>query len=419
MKRFNIFSSITGNIIEWYDFTLFVSLAPVIADIFFPYKEKNMALLSTFFIFAMGFLARPVGAVLFGQLGDRVGRVKTLQITLLLLSLSTLCIAFLPLYKTWGIEAPLFLMMLRIIQGICMGGGFTGIMIYLTEKAPSDHRAWISCIANNSSNVGVLLAMGTSALFSNLISSSDFHNYGWRFPFLIGGIVGLVGFLFFRNIEETDVFTTLNKTSHRADRASLLAILKHDKKKMMEVCLLLLMAAAANYTLIGYLATYLHVYLHYSLAHALHIQIFFITITFILIPLFSKLSDRYGRKVTLSIAAFGYIICSVPCFYYVTTSLAWWPLLLLIIFYCFGQSTTPSAVVEMFPAQNRYTGISVGYNVTMALVGGTTPLINTWLIQKFNNPAIIAYYLIACATLSLSIILFKLPKTLGKKRDLL
>lgn len=412
MKRASIFAAITGNIIEWYDFTLYVFLAPVIAQNFFAQQNHLNAMLSTFLIFALGFFVRPLGSIIFGHLGDRFGRTKTLQISILFISLPTIGIALLPAYQQWGIYSAFILVFFRLLQGICIGGEFAGSMIYLSEMAAADKRALTSCMTNNGSNLGVLAATLIAAFFSGFMSEADFYHYGWRFPFALGGVLGLVGLWFRRDLCETPVFNSL-RTQAKVQALPLWTVLRSYKREVTKIFLLLVMAATGSYVLMDFMSTYLHQYFHYSLSAALKIQAIYNALTFLLVTAAARFSDHYGRRFTLMIAALGYLIFSVPCFYLLKTEGSWLWLLPLVIFYCVEEATTPATMVEMFPAPARYTGISLGYNLAMALIGGTAPLINTWLVAKFNNPLIIAYYLAASALISLLVIVLSLPRHFG------
>lgn len=409
-------ASIIGNIIEWYDFSLYLYLAPVIAQVFFPQENKVISLILTFLVFAMGFILRPVGSILFGHLGDSIGRAKTLKLTILLTAISAISIAFLPTYHMAGIGAPISLILLRVMQGLCISGEFAGSMVYLTESAPSKKRALVSCMTNNGSNFGIILATGIAALLATFMPVSMFNTYGWRILFLVGGIVGLFGFWLRNDIQESDVFKKIQ--TQAANKKPLLTLFLLQKRRVLDVFLLLVMSASGSYVLMGYLTTYLHVYLHYSMAKALQLQTLFNVVSIFAVTLFSVISDSYGRRFTLYIAAVGYIILSIPCFYYLQITGFWLCLLPLVLVYSAEQSTTPVAMVEMFPGATRYSGVSIGYNLAMAIIGGTAPLINTWLITIFNNTLMIAYYLIACAIVSLLVVIFRLPKTFGHELEL-
>lgn len=418
MRKSSIVAAISGNVIEWYDFSLYIFLAPVIAHNFFPAGQEGDSLLSTFLVFALSFFIRPLGSLVFGHFGDKIGRALTLKITIFLVSLSTLIIALLPNYQSVGMYASALLLLCRVIQGFCIGGEFAGSMIYLTEMAPDDKRALTSCMTNNGSNFGIFLATTTAAIFSNSMSESAFYDYGWRFPFLIGGIIGLTGLWLRRNLAETTVFTTMHAHEKLAT-VPIATVLSQQKMQVFNVFLLLFMSATGSYVLMNLMSTYLTEFFHFSLANALTIQSVYNILTLFLVTIAAKCSDLYGRKLVLMVAAVGYIIFSIPCFYLLQLTGLWICLLPLVIFYSIEQSTTPVAMVEMFPAKTRYTGISMGYNLAMALVGGTAPFVNTWLVAKFNQPLLIAYYLVAGALVSLVAVKHKLKAEFGLNQTLL
>ncbi|MFI4955988.1 MAG: MFS transporter [Gammaproteobacteria bacterium] len=418
MKKSSIFAAIAGNIIEWYDFALYMFLAPVIAQNFFAEENHLNAMLSTFMIFAIGFFIRPVGSIIFGHLGDRYGRTKTLKFSILLISIPTIAIGLLPTYDNWGIYAGLTLAFLRLLQGVCIGGEFAGSMIYLTEMAAPDKRAYISSMANNGSNFGVLCATLIAAFISSCMSESAFYDYGWRIPFILGGVLGLVGLWFRRNLLETPVFDALS-TEKKLLAFPILSVFKHHKKNMLHIFLLLVMSAAGSHVLLEFMSTYLNQYFDYPLNTALQVQSIYNFMTFFLVAMAAKLSDRYGRRSLLMVSALGYIIFTVPCFYFLKITGLWICLFPLIIFYCIEQATTPVTMVELFSPAARYTGISISYNTTMALVAGTAPMLNTWLVAKFDDPMMIGYYLIVAALISLPVIYNHLPKQFGKDRDLI
>lgn len=417
MKRSSIFAAIMGNVIEWYDFTLYVFLAPALAHNFFSQQDHLNAMLSTFLIFATGFFVRPLGSIIFGHLGDRFGRTTTLKISILLISLPTIGIALLPAYQQWGSYAVLCLIFFRLLQGLCIGGEFAGSMIYLAEMAAADKRAWVSSMTNNGSNFGVLCATLMAALFSSMMPEADFYRYGWRLPFLLGGLIGLLGLWLRRDLCETPVFNSL-RSQAQLQPLPLLTVLRSHKAALVHVFLLLIMAATGSYVLMNFMSTYLNQYFHYSLATALKIQTIYNGLTFALVMIAAQFSDRYGRRFSLMVSALGYLLFSVPCFYLLKMGGPWLCLFPLVVFYCIEEASMPAAMAEMFPAAARYTGISLGYNLAMALVGGTAPFINTWLVAKFNDPLLIAYYLAIGAALSLIVILAYLPRQFGHACDL-
>jgi MHS family proline/betaine transporter-like MFS transporter len=207
----SILSSSVGNILEWYDFGLFAIYSSVFSELFFPNNNPETAIIATLTIFAIGFLCRPIGAILFGIMGDTKGRVKTLRFSILMISLPTLLIGCLPTYATIGIAAPIGLMLIRIWQGISIGGEYSGNIIYLAESAPDKYRATITSLASTGANAGILLATVVGAISHYFFSDATFKEWGWRLPYLLSGILGLL--LKTSNARNSCIRTSKKRTS--------------------------------------------------------------------------------------------------------------------------------------------------------------------------------------------------------------
>jgi MFS transporter, MHS family, proline/betaine transporter len=416
-KRRNILACIIGNVLEWYEFSLFAYLSPIIANLFFPSNNNIVSLLSTLLVFAAGFVVRPLGSIFLGHLGDSLGRAKTLKITIFLISSSSILTGLLPTYQKIGITAPILLIICRLVQGFCIGGEFAGSMIYLTESAPSKHRAIISSMANNGSNIGVLIAVVACTTMSALLNNQDISLFGWRILFISGGALGIIGLWLRRDLTESETFLCLQKNIKNT-YFPLIYVFRHQSQRILHVILLLFISACGSYTLMGYLSTYLHEFLGLPLNQSYQIQTLFIILSLVFLPVFALLSDKIGRKKVLLFSTIGYLIFVIPSFWLLQTVHAWWVLLPLIVFYSAEQAVTPVVIVEMFPGKGRYTGISIGYNISMALVGGFSPAINTYFIHYFNDNMIISYYIFICAVVSFFIVLNHLPKQYGIQNNL-
>lgn len=416
-SRRNIIACIIGNILEWYEFSLFAYLSPILADLFFPNQNGIVSLLSTLLVFAAGFVVRPLGSVCLGHLGDRVGRATALKITILLMSVSSVLTGLLPTYQQIGVLAPMLLIVCRLLQGFCIGGEFAGSMIYLSESAHGKRRALVSSMTNNGSNIGVLIAVVACSMMSSLLTSHDLASYGWRILFITGGIVGGIGLWLRRDLTESETFISLQKNI-KETYIPLQYVFKHQRMSMLYIVLLLSISACGSYTLMGYISTYMHEFLGMSLESAYCMQTIFIVLSLLLLPFFAYLSDKIGRKSVLLFSTIGYLICAVPCFWLLQSTPKWWVLLPMVIFYSAEQAVTPAVIVEMFPGKGRYTGISMAYNICMALVGGFSPAINTYLIHYFDNTLMIAYYILVCAAVSLGVVLTRLPREFGVQREL-
>ncbi|MFN3233880.1 MAG: MFS transporter [Gammaproteobacteria bacterium] len=411
MKLRSIFASMCGNIIEWYDYALFAYLAPILAHQYFPKGSNYTSLLSVFAVFAAGFMMRPLGAIIFGYLGDKLGRAKTLKITMLLISLPSLGMAFLPTYHYWGVLATTILVVFRLFQGLCIGGEFAGSIVYLTEIADDKRRGLTSSTTNNGSNFGLLLALGLSVFLAHLLSEDTFYEIGWRICFFVGGVIGLMGLWLRSYLIESKVF--LEAQENLQNRRPLRFLLAYQKKEMLKISLLIIITAGGNYTLMAYFTTYLHTIINLPIAESMRIQASLLILSIIIIPFMAILSDKIGRRVMIIISAIGYITFSIPCFFLLQNLHSIVSMLPLLLFYCCEQGTIPATIVENFPFTSRYTGISLAYNMTMALVGGTAPMINTFLIHYFKNPIMPAAYMSICASISLLVVLFGLRTEYG------
>lgn len=416
-QRRNIIACIIGNILEWYEFSLFAFLSPVIATLFFPSQSAIASLLSTLLVFAAGFVVRPLGSIFLGHLGDRIGRAKTLKITIFLISISSVLTGLLPTYTNIGIAAPILLIICRLIQGFCIGGEFAGSMIYLAESAHDKHRAFVSSMTNNGSNIGVLIAVVACSVMSGFLNSHDLASFGWRILFVSGGVLGIIGLWLRRDLAESDTFITLQKNISE-QYFPLSYVFTKQRARMLQVILLLFISACGSYTLMGFISTYLHQFLNVPLRQAFQMQTLFIILSLLMLPVFAFISDKIGRRSVMLFSTFGYLIFAIPTFWYLQFVQAWWVLIPLVIFYSAEQAVTPVIIVEMFPGKGRYTGISMAYNICMALVGGFSPFINTWIIQYFNNNLMIAYYILLCAFVSLIVVLKYVPQEYGVNSDL-
>ncbi len=414
MRVSAVLASSLGNLLEWYDFGLFAGFSTLFARLFFPHTAPHVAILEVLGIYALGFVCRPLGALLFGHLGDRLGRVKTLRISIFLITLPTIAMGFAPTFAACGIYAPLFLVLLRLIQGISLGGEYTGIIIYLTEIAPKQHRALFACLASTVANLGLLLANGVAGLLQHFLSATAFETLGWRLAFIVGGLLG-GGILYGRRfLIETEAFKLL-QDQQRIISVPVLAFMRSAWHKMFFCLSLLMLGSVLYYTCFIYLSTFL------QQTQATHVNVYFLQSLclmgmLLLVPLGGWLCDRIGRQSSFLLISGSVILCTWPCFYWLNQGGYLHIGLALIIFTLISsleQGTTSVTVVEQFPAPIRYTGVSLSYNLPQAIFGGTAPLIAAWLMLIKHNPLAPAFYLIAIASVTFLSSLFFLRDTRG------
>ncbi len=391
----SIIAAISGNFVEWFDFALYLFLAPIIAKQFFP-EFGPFALLSAFTVYAVSFFFRPLGALVFGHIGDKYGRGIALRLSLSGLALFSIIISLLPNFHQIGSLATIGLCLCRIFQGICLGGEFAGSMVYLGETTNIEKRSFFTSLTNNASNFGILMAAACTALVSFLLDEAAFERYGFRCLFFVGGLIGIIGFAFRADLKETSVFKQIKQKANIPS----INVFSDYRSSVVTLFLILIISALGSYAFIGYLSTFLQDE-SLSLSLATRYETLFIAITLLLVPLFAHFSDKYSPARMLKWACLSYIVLAIPCYYLFYTFEQPLFFLPLVAVYSAEQSCVPALMLGFFPASVRYTGVSVTYNCCMAFIGGTSPLFGQLLIRHWQIPYGIAYLLMAGACIAL------------------
>lgn len=419
IKREIVISSL-GNIIEWFDFGLFIFMAPVLGNKFFPPATTAHATMEALIVFAIGFLFRPLGGIFFGYLGDTRGRAKTLRISILIITISTFLVGIAPSYEDIGLASSIFFILLRLLQGISIGGEYGGIMIYLAESAPPQKRGFITSFAAVGANSGFLLATITLMLLHSLFSETAINDWAWRLPFLFIGLPGLFIVYYRFKLTETPVYTLLQK-KQRLESAPFIAAIKFAPWQLLKILGLTCMGSTFYYVFFGYMPIYLERYIGLSSADALGLESIMLISMLFIVPMAGALGDYFTRKNMLIITSIMIILLVLPCFYFIQLQLMIWVLIALgiaTILSALEQGNTLTAVVENCPENVRYSGIAFSYNLGNALFGGSTPLIVALLIQNMGLIAP-AYYLVimACITLFAATSLLADNQSLGPVRN--
>ena len=413
MRIRSILNSSIGNLLEWYDFGLYALFSPVLSRLFFPNTDAHTALLMTFSVLAIGFMCRPLGALLFGYLGDSQGRTKALRLSILMISLPTLLIGCLPTYASVGIAAPLLLIFIRMWQGVSLGGEYSGTLIYLTETAPKKQRAMITSFAPMSANLGILLAALMSTAMSYLFNDAQFQWIGWRIPYIFSGVISLYVYYKRLNLQETVVFNDL-KAKHTLVKNPPLYALKHNIPEMLRILGMVCMGSTFYYLCFIYMPTFLTQKLHYSLTKSSSLMTCYIALMLVLVPLAGMLCDRISRRKILLFNALMIGCITIPGFYFLSAQYEIGMLLILFLFTIASsleQAATCVAVVENYPPPARYSGLSLSYNISNAIFGGTAPLVCELLIGKTNSLLSPAFYIVLCALITGCVIYFTVPDT--------
>jgi len=391
---------------EWFDFALYGYFAAVIGQQFFPSQDHVTSLLAAFGVFASGFMARPIGAIFFGHLGDRKGRVIVLRWSVLLMGASTFCLGVLPTYDMIGIAAPILLIVLRIVQGFSVGGEFTGSLIFMTERAAPNQRGLTGAFVFIGGISGILLGSAAGAIINTVFSPEHVAAWGWRIPFLSGLLITIMAVFLRRGLEP-------DYGPSKSVEFPLKMALKTEWRAILRIIGLFMLGGIGFYMMFIYITTYEDEQMGITPSQSLEVNTAAMAALVILTPLFGWLSDRTGRKPMLWLGAFGCAFFAIPLFHILRHPDPWMIFLSQLGFaVLMGAAIGPSTatMVEITQPEYRCTVISLGYNLTLALFGGTTPMVATWLIAESGNPVTPAYYLVAAALVT-ALTLFFIPET--------
>jgi len=395
-----------GTILEWYDFSLFAALTAIMSVIFFPHTDKYAAMMSTFAVFASGFIMRPIGGIFFGQLGDRIGRKSTLLITILIMTFSTSAIGLIPTGLT---ISTILVVFLRLLQGFAASGEYPGAIILLGEQTQITKKGFVASFGIFAAPAGIFFGTLICAIASRIIEHTNMIQWGWRIPFLLAAPFGLIGFWIRKALLESEEFKVA-EAKKLLVKTPLLILLKKYSGSFLALSCLYILSSSAFYINFIYLGSYSMNLHKLSVNDALYINTLITLIYALSILMFGLLSDYLGKKILMMSACIFIISFTYPLFVFILSGSMYDQILgQAVISALLGMFVGPLAIqsANFFPTQLRYTGVSISLNFATAIFGGTTPIICAWLVRISNDVMMPSYYLITIALLALGVIIFK------------
>ncbi|MEZ2720573.1 MFS transporter [Paenalcaligenes hominis] len=400
-----LLASLTGSSIEWFDFFLYATTAALVFNkLFFPTDDPVVSLMLAYLSFSLTFFIRPLGGFIFAHIGDRIGRKKTLVITLSLMGAATVLIGLLPTYEMIGVWAPILLIALRLIQGMGIGGEWGGALLLAYEYAPENRKGLFGSVPQMGVTIGMLLATLAMALMSQL-PDEQFMKWGWRVPFVASAGLVLLGLWIRNGIDETPAFKEAKRTGD-VSRLPLIETLKTHKREVLIAVGAKVVETAPFYIFSTYVVSYATGALSFSRIEVLNAVTIATLVTTLCIPLMGLWSDYIGRKRLFIMGAIVMALYAFP--YFMLLNSDSYALLVLATVLGLGIIWAPITAVlgtmfsEIFATRVRYTGITLGYQIGAALAGGTAPLIATWLMSRYDGSWVpVAVYIILTAIISL------------------
>lgn len=402
-------SSFMGNFIEWFDYASYSYFATVIALVFFPAGDSTVALLQTFGVFALSFLMRPIGAVFWGNMGDKKGRKWALAASILLMSGATFLIGCLPTYAMIGFGAPALLLLLRMVQSFSAAGEYAGAATFLAEYAPKDKRGMYCSFVPASTATGLLIgslfATTMYAVFGH--DSSFVLDWGWRIPFWLAGPLGLITHYIREHLSDSPIYEKMQSdlaNKNKKNNAPIRTLFKKYPRALIVSFGACVLNAVGFYAVLTYLPNYLIDTVNYDSANASMITTICLVAYIAFIFFSGHISDKFGRKKMLISACVGFIIFTVPAFY-LLNSQDFVTILLVELVMCFlltiNDGTLSSYLTETFPTDVRYSGFALSFNLANTIFGGTASFISIALITATGNAIAPAWYMVVISIIAL------------------
>lgn len=402
MRRKIVIGSFIGNFVEWFDYAVYGYFATAIAATFFPDDNHRTALIKTFALFALSFVFRPIGGIVWGHIGDRVGRKSALATSILLMSGASFLICLVPSYHSIGIAAPILLLVLRIVQGFSAAGEYAGASAYLTEVSDPRRRGLLGSFVPASTAAGLLVGSLIAAGMSAWMSEGALNSWGWRLPFALALPLGITGLLIRRKLDDSPEFVEATK-SHTAAEAAPAAMVMKERRALLVTFAAALLNAVGFYVVLSYLPTYLSDELDLDDTRSFVAATIALACYIGLVLGAGHLSDRFGRKPLMLAASALFAVGSIPAFIVLGSGNFAVIVIMQVVLggvLALNDGVLPSFLSEQFSTRVRYTGFALTFNLANALFGGTAPMISTWLIGRTHWKVAPAAYMVVVAVIT-------------------
>jgi metabolite-proton symporter len=397
-------ASMIGTTIEWYDFFLYGSAAALVFNkLFFPSYDPLTGTLLAFATYALGFVARPVGGVVFGHFGDRIGRKRLLMLSLILMGVATVLIGLLPTYARIGIWAPIALIALRLVQGFAVGGEWGGAVLMAAEHGDAARRGFWASWPQAGVPAGNLLAAGVLALLAGTQSEAEFLDWGWRVPFLLSALLVVVGWYIRNRVAESPMFAKELEEAEAPPKVPALDVLRERPKALVLGAGLRVGENISYYILTVFSLTYLVDVAAETRSLALNALLIGAAVQFLAIPLFALLSDRIGRRPVYAFGGFGLAAWSFVMFGLLGSGdhlLIYAALVVGLVLHGAMYGPQAAFITELFPTRIRYSGVSLAYQLTSIVAGSLAPIIALWLYKEYDSATPVAIYVGAACLIS-------------------
>ncbi|WP_085524372.1 MFS transporter [Tuberibacillus sp. Marseille-P3662] len=411
MKKATIATAM-GNLVEWYEYGVYSYTAGIIGAQFFPQSSNTATFLYAFAVFALSFFLRPLGGMIFGSIGDRLGRKKILTITIVLMSASTAAIGIIPTYGSIGLTATFLLILMRMLQGLAAGGEYGGATVFMNESAPHRRRGLFTSFLESGVLLGYTIGAGFVACLTFFLNPDDMSAWGWRIPFICSLPLALTGMYLRTKLDDTPVYTQM-RDNHALSQTPLREMFQTARKPLLIAFCCVSFANGAYYTLLTYLPSYFETEIGLSAGESLTVTMVGMIFMMLLIPIVGMLSDRFGRKLFMMSATVLTMLTAISIISFVSSGSPAGPIvgfLSLGILVSLFVGAHPSALPPLFPNRVRNSAYAFSYNVSTAIFGGGAPFIITSLKSLNGSPLMPAFFLMFTAIVAIIAIVI-MPET--------